>query len=736
MLFRTTSRKAATTAPEMVQEAPGFFLNLSEHLDRTAINAAYLTQQRYSLWKQGGYKIQPTDYKRRYFCISVSGGNTLKAHYKALLFHHCWSVDWVGEVRFFFLEDTSGEQGRESSRDSLVSNFIQPLCSALEARHGSRRLCKLLDIPATRDSQAILDHVCETMMHPIDMAAVRQALDDDKKRIAGQLARRESQRYARLLRKHLGATMSSHLVLTGIGKDGEVGSFDAYSPQLNERNRTCVVIKRPSGALRVAQGRSVLTAADCISLIIAGSLKLNALGRFEMEESADFEQTVRETPIRMLRETREIAEKVNIFADQRALHFEESVFSYREQEEAIEIRAEVRDGLFPDGVHMLLLHGFMGLFSFINLLIRLPSAWRTSALHRGSFAKTLPRKRIFPHYANALRKIMLSNWQAGRPVPAAFHSIAGIISDHLLLSIAGETGEMPAYKQLSKPNQQLIDALRSSGLVHLASFAASDGLHHININGGILKRNYLKGEPLDYSSTSGFYLEDEDGKLHIHPDHDLPSDSQVKNMDKMLALPGTKAWVSAMNKLWRQAIGRRDVQRKLLNSEQPYALRIIGSRLLKKISMYGLLKEISGAMHNPRLYQQRHIRALEALVHYDIPYLSIIHQDDFMVSANRHREEHEILLRWRMKKEKVKNPEDLQTQVRLMLLERESEDLPLDPLNPHLLVMATTDEGNRLVRRITAEITDFVHHNVSVAVRKGLLAPVNGVPTGRRRKAG
>ena len=53
-------------------------------------------------------------------------------------------------------------------------------------------------------------------------------------------------------------------------------------------------------------------------------------------------------------------------------------------------KAETREGEEAKGPHILLLHGFMGLFSFTSFLVRLPSAWTVSALHRGSHAKTHP----------------------------------------------------------------------------------------------------------------------------------------------------------------------------------------------------------------------------------------------------------------------------------------------------------------------------------------------------------
>ena len=189
--------------------------------------------------------------------------------------------------------------------------------------------------------------------------------------------------------------MAFHCIVSGIGKDGTIGALAPHMPELADRESGTLLLKRDGGALRVALNRGVLINAERISLIVSGSLKLKALGRFEMEESADFEQTVMETPLRLLRESRDVAEKVYIFADEQSLHFDETIFEFSERGQVVQNKAETRAGDEENGVHILLMHGFMGLFSFANLLIRLPSSWTVSALHRGSRAKFMDSDEIF-----------------------------------------------------------------------------------------------------------------------------------------------------------------------------------------------------------------------------------------------------------------------------------------------------------------------------------------------------
>ena len=181
----------------------------------------------------------------------------------------------------------------------------------------------------------------------------------------------------------------------------------------------------------------------------------------------------------------------------------------------------------------------------------------------------------------------------------------------------------------------------------------------------------------------------------------------------------------------------------MLNTNSPYVLRIIGGRLLKKISFYGMLKEVNAALHNPGEYQARHIKALDIVLAYDIPVLGIIHKDDFLVSANRHREEQQYLLTNRLAIEGVKTEEQLRVPARYLLLERDQEELPLDLLNPHLLVMSTSSEGNTMVRQITSAITRFVNENVARAIEEGAMDSLASVkkwqaknrPARRRKKA-
>jgi 6-phosphogluconolactonase/glucosamine-6-phosphate isomerase/deaminase len=727
--------------PELVQEEAGIYLSISSDLPAAAEHAASVFYEQYRQWRDKGRFAAWGRYKRQHFTVAVGGGNTLKAQYKALAGRFHSDIDWYRHVRFYLLEGSTGEESRESAENSLIVNFIMPLAEKLLRTRGIRRLADDLGMSPPLDLDDIIDRLVTTLLNPINLADAKKALDAGNKALASRLARREAQRYERDIRNRLGASMAFHVIISGIGKDGTLGALAPYSDELGIREPAVLLLKPPSGALRIALNRGVLTNAEYISLIVAGRHKLRALGRFEMEESADFEQTVRETPLRMLRESREIAERVHIFADEQALRFEETLFEYSEQGNAMLNKAETRAGEEPNGVHILLLHGFMGLFSFTTFLIRLPSAWTVSALHRGSHAKTLPEAEIFPHYARVLRKAILKTWRQGRPVPFAGHSIAGVISDHLLLSIIGDyDGSIPPYETLSPENRRLVDALRASGIIHLATWAPSDGPHTgENIRSLVSHRRH--NTPLDYSGFDATYRQ-RAGSLQLTDEASVNDDDNLAGLGRFLDFRGAQPLVNMINLFMRSLLNNRTVQQRMLNTDTPYALRLVGNRLLKTASFYGLAKEINAAMHDPVAYQERHLKALDVLIEYDIPFLSIVHEDDFLVSAKRHREEHNYLVARRCSKEGVKRKSDLEVPVRFLPIRREQDELPTDPLNPHLMIMATSQEGNRMARQVTAAMTRFVNENVARATAKGWVEPLpsvrkwarENVPARKRRK--
>jgi 6-phosphogluconolactonase/glucosamine-6-phosphate isomerase/deaminase len=617
----------------------------------------------------------------------------------------------------------------------LSSDFLQPLAGKLIAKYGGGNVISRLGMDQRNSEEAIAEAMLDSMTYAIDMRAVDQALENGNSVLARELADQEAQRYQQVIRDLVGDPMAFHIIISGIAKDGGIGAFSTYTPELKQKKPAVVVLDKANGALIVALNRGVLIAAHCISLIISGSLKLKALGRFEMEDSDDFEQTVMETPIRMLRESREIAERVYIFADERSLYFHEGMFQYQEQGKTIEVKSEVRDGQEKGGVHVLLIHGFMGLYSYINLLIRLPSAWKVSALHRGKLAKQLPDEEIFPHYARAVRKAILQNWRYRRPTPVGFHSMAGVISDHLLLSVLKDVhDELPEFEQLEAEDQQIIEALRAGGVIHMATWAPTDVCHIADTIANLKAHMRDKQKPLDYGGPASVYNINFDGDLELNSLHCNAIDQRPPFMEKMMKFLATEAIVNALTAGIRHFLAKKDLQKILSRRETPYALRIIGSRLLKKISFYGLLKEVNASLHDPYEYQRRHFLAMDAIIHYDIPYLAIIHKDDFMVSANRHTQEHDYLLAARMEKEGVEREQDLKIPTRLVLLERSQQELPPDPLNPHLLVMSTTHDGDRIAREVTTAITEFVNGNVVRAVAAGELKPLPSVSKWSRKK--
>lgn len=730
---RKTDRAKKNRLPALVQEGPGFYLGISRNSTEAGKHAARELAKRYDDWIDGGWRSAETQFKCDHFTIAVGGGNTVKAQYQALLADHGLSIDWLQHVRFFFLEGSSDNSGWESSRTALLQAFIRPLASKLRVHLGNAELTERLCLARSASSHDIEQAMQQRMVYPIDMRRIDEALAQNDAEKARKLARTEARRYQKTLTELLGEDMVFHCIVSGIGKDGGIGAFAPYTPQLQKKEPAVVVLERANGALLVALNRGILIAAQSISLIIAGSLKLKALGRFEMEDSADFEQTVLETPIRMLRESRQIAENVAMFADDRALFFDEGLFQFREGSKTVKVRCEVRDGLEPDGVHLFLVHGFMGLYSFINFLIRLPSDWRISALHRGSRAKKLADEQIFPHYARGLRQAILQNWRYQRPTPVGCHSIAGIISDHLLLSVLENYGQaLPEFEDLSSEHQQLLLALRAGGLINLASWAPSDVVH-INATIKNLMSHRRHDTPLDYSGPASVYTTRQ-GVLELNDTHSGSLDQRPPLMASLGKLPGTERSINALTLITRRIFNHKRVQQLLSNRETPYALRIIGGRMLKKISFYGLLKEVNAALHDPEEYQRRHLLALDAIVKYDIPYLSIIHHDDFMVSANRHAQEHRYLVAARKKKEGVRKESELTIPARFVLLRRQEEELPVDPLNPHLLLMSTSIEGDKLSRQVTAAVTDFVNENVARAIANGSLAPLPSVTRWQRKK--
>ena len=725
----------------LVQEEAGIHVGISADLPKAAEHAASVLQEKYHRWCERDRLAAWGAYKRQYFTVAVGGGNTLKAQYHAMVDNHHSDIDWINHVRFFFLEESSGESNWESAENSLIMNFIVPLALALVKSSGLRAVATDLQLELPADQDDIIDQMIATMVHPINLAEVKKALDDNNRSLALRLARSESDRYQREIQNKLGSTMEFHCIISGIGKNGAIGAFAPYMPELQIKEPGVVVLKPGKSALRIALNRGVLVNAECISLIVSGNLKLRALGRFEMTEAADFEQTVMETPLRMLRETHEIAQKVYIFADEQSLHFEETLFEYAENGERMHNKAETREGEESKGPHILLMHGFMGLFTFTSFLVRLPSAWTVSALHRGSHAKTLEEDEIFPHYARVLRTTILDIWGQGRPAPFVGHSIAGVISDHLLLSILDHyDAPITPYRKLQGDDKRLVDALRASGIIHLATWTPSDGVHaRENVRSVI--SHHRHSTDLDYSGFDKTYQLVDD-QLKTREEASISDSDSLSGLGRFLDTRAAEPIVNSVNVLMRHLLKNKAVQQKMLNTNIPYVLRLVGNRLLKTASFYGLFKEVNAALHSPVEYQQRHLKALDIILEYDIPFLSIIHQDDFLVSAGRHKEEHDYLLARRKKKEGVSREQDLQVPVRYILLRREQEELPADPLNPHMMIMSTSNEGNTMAREITAAITRFVNENAARATKKGQIKSLASVrkwvrdnrPTRPRRK--
>ena len=732
--FRNLDKRSAINF-KSVQEHSGFHLEISRNLEDTGTAATAFLKTRYDAWLDRGWASVDTRFKYDYFTVAVGGGKTMKTQYQALLEEHSHDIDWLEHVRFFFLEESSGEESWESSRLSLADAFITPLAAMLMEQCGQDSIAGRLGLEARATPGEITQAIIELMTHPIEVEAIHAALEAGNPERARELADDEATRYDELIRQCVGESMSFHLIISGIARDGGIGALAPYNPALKVKTPSVMILEQNNGSLRIALNRGVFTSAERISLIISGSMKLNALGRFEMDDYAPFEQTVMETPLRMLRENEAIAEKVYVFADDKALHFAEGVLLFTEGGKKFRVRGEVREALETDGIIIQLVHGFMGLYSHINLIIKLPSNWEVSALHRGKKAKKMPESELFPHYALCLRKAVLRNWSKGRPTPICCHSMGGIISDHLLLSTVGyEHRPPPEFEDLGREDQAVIEALRASGIIHLAAWVPIDVVHLLSTVNS-LTGHLRRGESLDYSGPTDLYDLNLHGGLQFNERHRQTMVERPTVIERLMHFPGTEYLINTLNITLRHLLSKKDWQQTLSSREIPYGLRVIGERLLKKISLYGILKEINAAVHQPDEYNDRHFKALEVMLKYDIPFLSIIHQDDFIVSANRHQQEHQYLLGRRLDKERVEREEDLQIPARLLLLEREQEQLPLDPLNPHLMVMSVNREGDRVTRKVTQAITRFVNENVARAIDQGKVPPLASVTKWRRSRA-
>ncbi|GAB5451760.1 MAG: hypothetical protein Hals2KO_20880 [Halioglobus sp.] len=714
-----------------IEEASGMRVSISSDLPHAADHCASIFEKNYLQWRDRDRYAAWGQYKRQHYTVAVGGGNTLKAQYQAMVDKLHSRVDWIHHVRFFFLEDSSGEGKWESPQDGLINSFLTPLVRKLIIHRGMRPLARTLELGDQADQHEILEELIRRVVNPMDMSEVRSALRRKNSREAMRLAKEEAARYELDIQHKLGGSMSFHHITSGIGKDGALGALTPYLPALSETEPGIIAIKRDKGAIRVALNRGVFTNAERVSLIVSGTHKLRALGRLEMEETTNFEQTVMETPLRLLRATRDIGQRVQVFADEQSLHFEETLFQFKEKGQTLQNKAETREGQEKQGTHILLMHGFMGLFSFASFLIRLPSAWTVSALHRGSYAKTLPEAEIFPYYARVLRKCILKLWNQGHPVPIAGHSIAGIIIDHLLLSVLDDyDAPIKPYAQLKEQDKKLVDALRASGIISLATWAPSDA-PHTTVNIRNVLSHYFKKEELDYTGFDRVYREP-GRELELVPEADISDADSLGRLGRFLDTPIAEPIVNSFNGVLRQLLNNKTVQQRMLNINSPYVLRLVGSRLLKTASFYGLFKEVNAALHDPVEYQRRHLKALDMMVEYDIPTLSIIHEDDFLVSARRHSEEHQHLLALRLEKEGVERERDLAVTTRMVTLRRSKDDLPLDPLNPHLLVMSTSNEGVTMARQVTAAMTRFVNENLEKAIAR---RRIKALPSVRKWRA-
>ena len=142
--FPGTGKRQASNQPLLTQEAAGFHLGIAGDLEDTGRQAAATVFEKYQSWQQGGRELAETRFKSRHFSIAVGGGNTVKAVYRALLEDHAYDINWVEHIRFFFLEESTGEHNWVSAAESLTSCFIHPLANNLAKRLGMKKINRQL----------------------------------------------------------------------------------------------------------------------------------------------------------------------------------------------------------------------------------------------------------------------------------------------------------------------------------------------------------------------------------------------------------------------------------------------------------------------------------------------------------------------------------------------------------------------------------------------------------------
>ena len=110
---KAVRRKLGITPPAppqvLVQEEAGIHVGISADLPAAARHATTLMADKYRKWREHGRLNAWGHYKRQYFAVAVGGGNTVKAQYNAMVNELHSDVDWINHVRFFFLEESSGE---------------------------------------------------------------------------------------------------------------------------------------------------------------------------------------------------------------------------------------------------------------------------------------------------------------------------------------------------------------------------------------------------------------------------------------------------------------------------------------------------------------------------------------------------------------------------------------------------------------------------------------------------
>ncbi|MBZ0166748.1 MAG: 6-phosphogluconolactonase, partial [Candidatus Omnitrophica bacterium] len=579
----------------------------------------------YDAWKKSG--------RRDYFYVAVGGGNTVKRVYDALVKNHGLGINWSEHVRFAAMyEPQSNDSEWESPVDALVENFLRPLYARISAFRG-------MDLT--------FEEMVDRMVRRIDPATLTA------KTTAKKLNAVTAQQTAEL-KEILGADISFDVILTGIGKFGQIGMLARDQKNLLTTTPQYQVVR--SGTLAgVTLNRGAIRNAGNIILVIAGRAKRMVQLRLIMSDTASLESTILQTPARLLREA---AHNTVVFVDKDADQWPQ--VTYTRTVDGIKVKAEFRAAEMTKAIFIGLIHGFQAYKSFDFQLAGLPMSWDVAALHRGRIPAGISIDRVLAFHAQTARDMVVKHYRAGQPVALAHHSDGGAITEYLA--------------QLIPSDKELQAALRTGGLIRITPWTRSDVL-------------LAAGIPYNPALVSQLATIDNwTRELTVGSFNMFNANPFVQMTLGMLHAAGLRGYAMPL-----------DLQSLIPGAEQSWMQKYLTEER-KNVPDSRMIQEAQAILTLPFEYAQQ---ALDIYAEYGIPVLTIAAVNDGFVSYDRLVAEHEALVAKRAASKFADAATVLET-----LTDNETRNSAVQ--GGHVAMM-------EYPRRVNETITQFVENNVEKA---------------------